>query len=159
MDWEKNTIDLGCDDWRFKGGHYRYISKEAAEKRREAHDGEGEPFHTDTRKTIHEVLMEIKALEKPYVEYPDDNDSVGPWDEYASPRACIDPDRKVDDVDFEVYPVFGGSEGIYLHIDERTRDGVKGLILMKTCTIGPKKWKECWESAMRIAWYLSWHVN
>lgn len=159
MDWEKKSIDLGCNDWRFKDSNYRYISEEAAEKDKERRQHKGKPFHTDTRKTIREVLMEIKALEAPYLECPDDDSSIGPWDEYASPSSCRDMDWKVEDTDFEVCPVFGGSEGIYLHVNELTRNGPRGLILMKTCGMGPEKWKACWESAMRIAWYLSWHVN
>ncbi len=158
MEWEKKTIDTGEEYWGFEGSPYRYAFKASAEqskKTREAHTGT--PIHVDTRKTIRAVLEEIKVHERPYTELAGDMDATGPWEEYA--LAADSGDDKWSDGESRVYVVFGGSEGIYLHIDTWTQDGWKNVAIMKTLIMGSRQWEACWRSAMRIAWYLSWHVN
>lgn len=48
-----------------------------------------------------------------------------------------------------VWCCWGGSEGIYLHIEsDKTKDC---LIIGKTCNSSNQRWDECWQSAGRIA--------
>lgn len=113
-------------------------------------------------KTVREVLAEITRLENEAANVPEESRKwrTGPWDEYFSEGYPRDQKWPTSWRWVAVYVVTGGSEGTYLHIDVVSPTGAsdvnerKLLILGKTCAWGEEKWRECYESAGRIAWML-----
>ena len=151
----KKYVNLGGTWWRIRkdAAGIGFGDKKPAVEWAEQHGLSAEDvYFEDTRPTMQEVLDRLDELESEASGTQDNRWSTGPWDEYFSlevPGNEKWPDRYRW---IAVYVVTGGSEGLYLHVDQLLEGGGRRcLILGKSLA---SSWEDCYASAGRIAQFL-----
>ena len=162
-------IELGHCSFRMPSApHYLFGTKQRAETYAKNHDlsADGIEFE-DTRPTLGAIMRQIIDAENNACNISDPRSrkfNCGPWDEYITYGLGVDgklsPETRWPDGYrwVAVYPVHGGSEGIYLHVDlifqQDGKETRQNIFLAKTCSENREAWEACYASAMRIAWML-----
>lgn len=164
--WKDIRINVDYEYWGLLNGSYsRYSSFESAEKAAIAQGMNKNAVEHYPPLTIKETIEKIREAENAVCGSPEDKWSVGPWDEYFTPSG------EYVEAAYKWWPkgkifvtvVEGNNEGLSirimvdvvrnLKIDEE--GGFRTIISGKTCIRGAEAWQKCWESAMRISWYLA----
>ena len=161
--WKSISIDVGYEYWDLLDGSYeRYSSFDKAEEAAIAKGMKAAKNAVEHHPplTIREAINRIKEAERIICGISEEDQwSVGPWDEYFQSSPPFKPQNIWPRGTISVVPMRGSNEGIYLRIrvydETRHEAGYKTIVTGKTCEQGSEAWQKCWESAMRISWYLT----